>query len=126
MTAHVLGLGPTLKYFLERKEEFSLDYIVGVNDIWQYYPAQRVVCVDRPVIHKSRFTPERLKTIAEGLQINFYTPYPSSTDKQDRVQRVGWEGKANEVSVIKLSSAGRGVLKHQDDRSVYPYSNNST
>lgn len=61
----VLGLGPSIDLF--DKQDYEL--VVGVNDIWRYFPADVIVCVDRP----SAFTPTRLSVINHSQPQMFYS-----------------------------------------------------
>ncbi len=82
---HVLGLGPSIKDFKPDGNQ-----TVGVNDIYKYFPADIVVCVDRP----NRFSNERLKTIIEGEQKTF-------------LSHIGqWEPIVNNFELMKLQPRG--------------------
>jgi len=63
----ILGLGPSLSLF--RPEGFDLT--IGVNDIWRYYHAEIIVCVD----HSSAFKrwPDRLLVINHSRPKIFYS-----------------------------------------------------
>jgi hypothetical protein len=61
----VLGLGSSVNLF----DPADFDLSVGVNDIWRIFPADIVVCVDKP----QAFTPERMRTIAGCKPQAFYS-----------------------------------------------------
>jgi len=61
----VLGLGPSLGLFDPDQYTWS----IGVNDIWKYYPADVIVCLDK----RSIFAGERLVTIENSKPKAFYS-----------------------------------------------------
>lgn len=65
MKVAVLGLGPSISLFSPE----GYDLVIGVNDIWKFYPAEVVVCIDE----RARFDDERMKTIDECRPKAFYT-----------------------------------------------------
>lgn len=107
MKIHVLGTGPSLKKFLNNPPKNCVT--VGVNDIWKHYPADYVVCVDKP----HRFTPDRLGVICNGKQKEFICPYEE------------WNGFVYNFKSLPFSSSGRGGTAQLDDHSVLTYSTNS-
>lgn len=63
MNVAILGLGPSIKLFSGGIPS------IGVNDIYRYYPADFVVCLDE----KNRFTPERLDIIERSNPDMFFS-----------------------------------------------------
>jgi hypothetical protein len=106
MEIYVLGTGPSLQDFINSAPVECTT--IGVNDIWAYYPADYVVCVDKP----HRFTPERLEVIKNGKQKEFISPYE-------------WREIARNFNQTALSPDGRGGLKHLDNPQYLTYSVNS-
>jgi len=88
----VLGLGESLKNFSPNGST-----TIGVNDIYKYFPADFVVCVDKP----ERFTPERLKTITSSNHKKFFSHLPE------------WHPLLSNFQLIKLFN-GRGNFTNID------------
>lgn len=61
----VLGLGPSIQSF----EPMGYDVVIGVNDIYRYYPADAVVCLDYARV----FNYDRLKWITGATPNKFYS-----------------------------------------------------
>ena len=99
---HVLGLGPSLSDFVPDSNP-----TIGCNDIWNYYPADYVVCIDKPF----RFNEKRLASIKSGGQKKFFT----------HVQE--WKEIVDNYTTLELSLI-RGNLSDLHNEKV-PYSNNS-
>lgn len=66
--AHILGLGPTLKTYLENEPEGTT---WGVNDIGKKYPVDYLVIVDKP----PRFPPDRMMWIKLAKPVKLWTPW---------------------------------------------------
>lgn len=64
----VLGLGPSINLFLTQGQA-DYDLTIGVNDIWRYFPADVIVCVDVP----SAFSLDRLRVINHSKPKIFYS-----------------------------------------------------
>jgi len=64
MGAVVLGLGASLSLYKPAGE-----LTIGVNDIWQYFKTDIVVCLDK----LGAFTPDRLRTINNCTPKAFYS-----------------------------------------------------
>jgi len=54
-TIHVLGTGPTLKYYRPEKDDFT----IGVNDVNKFFPTTLLFLADPP----GRFSPEQKQII---------------------------------------------------------------
>lgn len=86
MRIDLLGLGPSIH---EYKNDGALT--VGVNDIYKYYPADFIVCVDPVRV----FTPERLETIKRSTPLKFITFLEE------------WRGLVKNFELYPLSKKGR-------------------
>ena len=100
MIINVLGLGQSVHRYN------GSGISIGVNDIYRYYPADYVVCVDKP----DRFNPERRKIIEQSKPILFFSHLPD------------WEFMPN--FVLMNLSRHRGDLS--EIKSKYPYGTSSS
>jgi hypothetical protein len=71
----VLGLGPSIELFAPD----NYDLTIGVNDIWRFYKADEIVCLDYPKVFKQ----DRLKIINDSRPHKFYS------------QIVAWDHRAD-------------------------------
>lgn len=112
---HVLGLGPGIETYKD-----NLKYpvtTIGVNNIWQYFEADYVVCIDKI----GSFSEDRFKTIVSSSPHHFYTCWPEWVYTRKMAMK--------EVSFIELDNKvpGRGgLVESLDSDTVVPFHVDST
>lgn len=74
----VLGTGPSIQLF----EPIGYEYVIGVNDIYKYYPADAIVCLDYPKV----FSFDRLKIIERSTPEIFYSQIVAWDTRPDFVK----------------------------------------
>jgi hypothetical protein len=107
---HVLGLGPGIENYSNINDIAS----VGVNNIWDYYESEYVICIDKI----SAFSYDRFITIRDCKPVAFYTCWPE------------WTYVRKDYNLIELDNKqpGRGGLLDCLDSNlpVYPFHVDST
>jgi len=105
MKSYVLGTGPSVLYF---GNKIRKEIVVGVNYVWQYYPADIVISCDKPM----RLPDWKLQIICNGLQRQFISPYQE------------WQDIVHNFIHKPFTGCGRGNLKDLDDITVLSYAAN--
>jgi hypothetical protein len=111
---HVLGLGPGIENYS------NIDNIpaVGVNNIWDYYRADYVVCIDKI----EAFSPERFKTILNCDPLFFFTCW-----QEWIIVRKDSRRSSILIELDNLLPGRGGLLDHLDsDDNIYPFHVDST
>ena len=113
--AHVLGLGPTLKTYLDNEPEGTT---WGVNDINKKFPADHLVIVDKP----PRFPPDRMMWMKLAKPEKLWTPWDDWSwhkcfHQFHLARHAGYLGSLNNPEEVCFSTCSpyvAAVLAHLD------------
>lgn len=83
MKAAIIGCGESREMF---RGMGDYDLVVGVNDVWRWFPVPHLVCVDSP----ETFTPLRLAFILNSAPSIFYTHRKEYAGKFPEIKPIGF------------------------------------